>query len=68
MQIEYDSDWMRPTIELMKCLNVISEPKRNDEFGSIDYLVDNEDGKKLVRAMVDEKNHAAPVYVDTVRY
>lgn len=67
MQIEYDSDWMRPTIELMKCLNVISEPKRNDEFGSIDYLVDNEDGKKLVRAMVDEKNHAAPVYVDTVR-
>ena len=67
MQIEYDSDWMRPTLELMKCLGLIKRPKKNKEFGSIDYLVKNKDSKSLVRAMVDENNNAAPVYVDTIR-
>lgn len=67
MQIEYDSDWMSPTVELMKCLGVISKPSRNDEMGSIDYLVEENGGKKLIRAMVDENNHSAPAYVDTIR-
>jgi DNA-binding XRE family transcriptional regulator len=51
----------------MRCLGDISEPSKNEEMGSIDYFVDNDDGKKLIRAMVDENNHAAPAYVDTIR-
>ena len=67
MQIEYESDWMRPTIELMKCLGLMGKPSRNDEMSSIDYLMDNNDGTKLIRAMVDKKNHPAPVYVNVIR-
>ena len=58
---------MRPTLELMKCLGLIKRPKKNKKFGSIDYLVKNKDSKRLVRAMIDENNNAAPVYVDTIR-
>jgi predicted RND superfamily exporter protein len=67
MQIEYNSEWMSPTVELMKCLGATNEPSRNEEIGSIDYVIDNKNGKKLIRAMVDEHNNAAPAYVDTVR-
>ena len=67
MQIEYESDWMRPTIELMKCLGLMGKPSRNEEMSSIDYLMDNKDGKKLIRAIVDKKNHPAPVYVNVIR-
>jgi hypothetical protein len=58
---------MRPTLELMKCLRNLKQPIRNEEMGSIDYLIDDENGRKLIRAMVDDNNTAAPVYVDTVR-
>ena len=67
MQIEYESDWMRPTLELMKCLGVTGEPSKNDEMGSIDYLIDDENGKRLIRAMVNDNFTAAPAYVDTIR-
>ena len=67
MQIEYGSDWMRPTIELMKCLGLMGKPSRNKEMSSIDYLMDNKDGKKLIRAIVDKKNQPAPVYVNVIR-
>ena len=67
MEIEYESDWMSPTIELMKCLGSMGKPSRNKEMGSIDYKMDNEKEKKLIRAIVDKNNHAAPVYVDVIR-
>jgi hypothetical protein len=67
MQIEYGSDWMRPIIELIKCLSDINQPIRNEELGSIDYIIDNVNRKKLIRAMVDDDNIASPVYVDTIR-
>ena len=58
---------MNPTIELMKCLGVMGKPRRNEEMSSIDYMIDNEDEKKLIRAMVDKNNQSAPVYVDVIR-
>lgn len=67
MQVEYESDWMGPTIELIKCLSQVKKPTRNDELSSIDYIIDNDYGKKLIRVMVDEDNYALPVYVDTIR-
>jgi hypothetical protein len=67
MQIDYDSEWMRPTVELMKCLEDFDKPIINEKLGSIDYVIDNEDGKKLIRAMVNENYSAAPIYTDTIR-
>ena len=67
MEIEYKSEWMSPTIELMKCIESFSEPKRNEEIGSIDYLIEDYDSKKLIRAMVDENNSATPAYVTHIR-
>jgi len=67
MEIEYKSGWISPTIEIMKCLESFNEPKRNEEMGSIDYLIEDEDSKRLIRAMVDENNNAAPAYVTHIR-
>lgn len=67
MQIEYESEWMRPTVELMRCLIGLEHPSRNEEIGSVDYIIEDEKGKKLIRAMVDDNNTPMPVYVDTIR-
>ena len=67
MRINYESEWMKPTIELMKCLGLMGKPSKNEEMGSIDFIVDNNKEKKLIRAMVDKNNHAAPAYVDAIR-
>ena len=67
MEIEYESDWMSPTVELLKCLGEINKPKQNEEMGSIDYVIDDGKTKKLIRAMVDERQNSAPAYVDTIR-
>jgi DNA-binding XRE family transcriptional regulator len=67
MQIEYDSDWMSPTVELIKCLGEMNKPTENEEIGSIDYIITDGDKKRLIRAMVDENHNSAPAYVDTVR-
>ena len=49
MEIAYKSDWVGPTVELMKCIESISELSRNEEMGSIDYLIKGEDSKRLIR-------------------
>ncbi|MCW4013328.1 MAG: hypothetical protein NWF07_10110 [Candidatus Bathyarchaeota archaeon] len=67
MEIEYESDWMSPTVELLKCLGEINKPEINEEMGSIDYVINDGEKKKLVRAMVDENQRSAPAYVDTIR-
>jgi DNA-binding XRE family transcriptional regulator len=67
MEIEYESDWMSPTVELLKCLGEINKPEINEEMGSIDYVINEGDKKKLIRAMVDENQNSAPAYVDTIR-
>jgi DNA-binding XRE family transcriptional regulator len=67
MEIEYESDWMSPTVELLKCLGEINKPEINGEMGSIDYVINEGDKKKLIRAMVDENQNSAPAYVDTIR-
>ncbi len=67
MEIEYESDWMSPTVELLKCLGEINKPKQNEEMGSIDYVIDDGKTRKLIRAMVDEHQNSAPAYVDTIR-
>jgi DNA-binding XRE family transcriptional regulator len=67
MEIEYESDWMSPTVELLKCLGEINKPEVNEEMGSIDYVINDGDKKKLIRAMVDENQNSAPAYVDTIR-
>lgn len=67
MEIEYESDWMSPTVELIKCLDDINKPSYNEEMGSIDYIIDDGGKKKLIRAMVDENQNSAPAYVDTIR-
>jgi hypothetical protein len=67
MEIEYKSGWINPTVELMKCLEPISDPSKNKDMGSIDYLIEEEDSKRLIRAFVDENNMAAPAYVSHIR-
>jgi DNA-binding XRE family transcriptional regulator len=67
MEIEYESDWMSPTVELLKCLGEINKPEVNEEMGSIDYVINDGNKKKLIRAMVDENQNSAPAYVDTIR-
>jgi DNA-binding XRE family transcriptional regulator len=58
---------MSPTVELLKCLGEINKPELNEEMGSIDYVIDDGKTKKLIRAMVDERQNSAPAYVDTIR-
>lgn len=67
MEIEYESDWMSPTVELLKCLGEINKPEINEEMGSIDYVINDGEKKKLIRAMVDKNQNSAPAYVDTIR-
>jgi DNA-binding XRE family transcriptional regulator len=51
----------------LKCLGEINKPEINEEMGSIDYVINEGDKKKLIRAMVDENQNSAPAYVDTIR-
>jgi hypothetical protein len=67
MQIDDNSNWMRPTIELIKCLEDTNKPSVNEDVGSIDYIIDNDKKKKLIRALVDENRKLAPAFVDTIR-
>jgi hypothetical protein len=67
MQIEYESKWMSPTVELIKCLEEMKQPNLNEKIGSIDYIIEDGKNKKLIRAMVDENNNATPAYVNTIR-
>ena len=67
MQIEYESEWMRPTVELLKCLDELNQPSVNEEMGSIDYIIYDGKKRKLIRAMVDDAQKTAPAYVDTIR-
>jgi len=48
MEIEYKSELMTPTIELMKCIKSFSETKRNKKIGTIDYLIKDENSKRLI--------------------
>ena len=67
MEIEYKSEWMTPTIELMKCLGQLGTPCKNEDIGSIDYVLGKDNERKLVRAIVNEDNQVAPAYVDAIR-
>ena len=67
MEIEYESEWMTPTIELMKCLGQLGKPSKNEDIGSIDYVVGKGNERKLVRAIVNEDNQVAPAYVNVIR-
>jgi hypothetical protein len=67
MYIEFKSDWINPTLEIMQCLGNIGKPIINEEIGSIDYLIEEEDSKRLIRALVDENYIAVPAYIDTIR-
>ena len=67
MQIEYNSNWLDFTLELIKCFGDIKETIRNEEIGSIDYIIDYKNKKKLIRAFVDENYNAALASTDTVR-
>jgi hypothetical protein len=58
---------MRPTVELIKCLEAMDNPTVNKDVGSIDYVIDDKNGKKLIRAMVQDNNQTAPTYVNTIR-
>jgi hypothetical protein len=67
MQIESESNWTNTIIELMKCFENIKKPINNKETGSLDYIIDNPQGKKLIRSLVTEDNSVAPAYVENIR-
>jgi hypothetical protein len=67
MQTGRNSNWLSPTVELIKCLEDTKKSTVNEEMHSIDYVIDDEGSKKLLRAIIDENNNAAPVYVDAIR-
>jgi hypothetical protein len=67
MQIKYQSEWMSPTIEIMKCIGTINKPIKNKKMGAVDYIIANESGKRLVRVMVNENYYSAPIYIDAIR-
>lgn len=66
IHIRSNSDWVTPTVELIKCLEEPGEPMLNEDEGSVDYIIDG-DEKKLIRVLVDENSEIAPAYVEKIR-
>ena len=64
IQIRSNSDWVTPTVELIKCLEEPGEPVINEAEGSVDYIIDE---KKLIRVLVNENSEIAPAYVENIR-
>jgi hypothetical protein len=67
MQLEYNSDWISPSVEFIKCLEDADKPTVNEETVSLDYVLDDEDNKELFRAIIDENINPVPMYIETIR-
>ncbi len=67
MEVELKTGWQINIVELMKMIHGYKDPEYNDELGSVDFLTDEEDQTKLMRAMVDEDGRSGTGYIDTVR-
>jgi hypothetical protein len=61
------SEWQKQTIELMKMLYGYKDPVYNEEIGSIDYKIVEDNKIQLMRALIDENKQLAPAFVDTVK-
>ncbi len=66
MEIELKTDWQMHTVELMKTIHGYEDPEYNDEVGSVDFITNEEDQKKLMRALVDEDGSSGTGYMNKV--
>lgn len=67
MEIELKSDWQDTQVELLKTLQGYELSKVNDALGCVDYVSkSDDDGKRLLRVIVDPGFHASKVAVKTV--
>jgi hypothetical protein len=66
MEIELKTDWQIQTVELMKTIHGYKHPEYNDEVGSVDFMTQEEDQTKLMRALVDEDGRSGTGYMNTV--
>ena len=66
MEIELKTDWQIQTVELMKTIHGYKDPEYNDEVGSLDFMTEEEDQTKLMRALVDENGRSGTGYMNTV--
>ena len=62
----YGSDWQFNTVEIMKTLHGYEKQDYNDKIECIDLQTEENDSKKLLRVLVDEKQKSQPIYVKTV--
>lgn len=66
MEIELKTDWQIRIVELMKTIHGYKDPEYNDEVGSLDFMTQEEDQTKLMRALVDEDGRSGTGYMKTV--
>jgi hypothetical protein len=66
MDIELDSEWQSKILELMKTLHGYDDPELNPNTGCVDFQKIGEDGKKILRLIINENFESAPIYVKTV--
>jgi len=60
MKVEFESDWLNTQIELMKTLRGYELVDVNKEIGCVDFSTnENNDGRKLLRVMVDSSFNAS---------
>lgn len=64
--VEYNSDWQQTTVELLKTLHGYGEENYNPSIGGVDYVVVDDDGKHLMRALVGEDGLSSPCYLEDV--
>jgi len=66
MEIELKTDWQAHTVELMKTIHGYEDPEYNEEVGSVDFMTQEKDQTKLMRALVDEDGRSDTGYRDKV--
>lgn len=67
MEIELKSDWQDTQVELLKAIHGYKLAKVNDDSGCVDYIAESDDeGKKLLRVIVDPKFYASTAAIKTV--
>ena len=67
MSVPLRSDWQDLQVKLQKTLHGYELAKVNRDTGIVDYIAENnEEGKKLLRVIVDPQFNASKAYMETV--
>jgi len=68
MDIDFKSNWQDTRVEFFKSLHGYELKNINEKIGSVDYVADDGDnGKKLLRVIIDQHQHASAADLETTR-